>query len=192
MGDEKPQVWQVVGGGDKGGIIVRAGKETQSDALDRISTGAFVLKLELEEERLHYEKLTGTGPQQGWVGIKFKGKDLCVPSDKQVIALQLMHPASREAVPVCQFYGLEESTVGSIKASCCKKFPGLKPNAMIPIKVKKGERDGEGGGGGAESPRLLENQTLQEAGLEDGDEFAFIYMGDVGSDFPPLEEPQDD
>mmetsp|Transcript_16552 Transcript_16552/g.34592 ORF Transcript_16552/g.34592 Transcript_16552/m.34592 type:complete len:191 (+) Transcript_16552:32-604(+) len=190
MGDTKPEVWQVVGGGDKGGIIVRAGKDTQSDALDRISTGAFVLQLELEEERLHYEKLSGTGPQQGWVGIKFKGKDLCLRSDKQVITLQFMHPASREPVPVCNFYALEESTVGSVKMNCCKKFPGLKPASLIPIKVKKGERDG--GGGGAESPKLLETQTLKEAGVEDGDEFAFIYMGDISADFPPLEQQEED
>eukprot|EP00420_Gonyaulax_spinifera_P010972 CAMPEP_0197924644 /NCGR_PEP_ID=MMETSP1439-20131203/96054_1 /TAXON_ID=66791 /ORGANISM="Gonyaulax spinifera, Strain CCMP409" /LENGTH=191 /DNA_ID=CAMNT_0043547081 /DNA_START=67 /DNA_END=642 /DNA_ORIENTATION=+ len=191
MGDERRQVWQVVGGGEKGGIIVRAGKDTQSEALDRISTGAFVLQLALEDERLHYERLSGTGPQQGWVGIKLKGKDLCVPSDKQVITLQLMHPASREPVHVCDFYALEESTVASVKTSCCKKFPGLKPASMIPIKVKKGERE-EGGGGGAESPRLDETQTLKDARVEDGDEFAFIYMGDINADFPPLEQQEED
>mmetsp|Transcript_49481 Transcript_49481/g.105785 ORF Transcript_49481/g.105785 Transcript_49481/m.105785 type:complete len:191 (+) Transcript_49481:105-677(+) len=190
MGDEKRQVWQVVGGGDKGGIIVREGKDTQSAALDRISTGAFVLQLEFEQERLHYEKLSGTGPQQGWVGIKLKDKDLCVPANKEVIALRLMHPNSRDPVPVCDFYALEESTVGSVKMNCCKKFPGLKPGQMIPIKVKKGERE-EGGGGGSESPRLLDTQTLKEAGLEDGDEFAFIYMGDISADFPALEQQDD-
>merc|ERR1712048_541794 len=113
-------------------------------------------------------------------------KDLCTPSDKRVITLRFMHPASRDPLPVCDFHALEESTIDSVKMKCCKKFPGLKATKIIPIKVKKGERE-DGGGGGAESPRLLETQTLKEAGLEDEDEFAFIYMGDISADFPPPE-----
>mmetsp|Transcript_81088 Transcript_81088/g.153944 ORF Transcript_81088/g.153944 Transcript_81088/m.153944 type:complete len:184 (-) Transcript_81088:58-609(-) len=175
------QVWEVVGGGDKGGIIVRAGQDTQSAALDRVSTGAFLLQLALERDRLQYEKLSGTGPQTGWVALKLKDKDLCRQSDKKVVTLQFMSPLSREAEHVCDFHALEESTVASVKMSCCKRFPGLKPASMIPIKVKKGER--EEGGTGGESPKLNDTDTLKDAGLETGDEFAFIYMGDIEADF---------
>lgn len=75
-------VWEVVGGGDKGGIIVRTGKETSSEQeAERLSTGALVRQLALEGDRLHYEKVTGTGPATGWVSTKLKGKDLLVLSD---------------------------------------------------------------------------------------------------------------
>lgn len=78
------QVWQIVGGADKGGIIVRAGQDTRSDALARISTGAYVEELDLFGDRLHYRKLSGTGPKEGWVSIKTQEKDLCVRVKKKV------------------------------------------------------------------------------------------------------------
>mmetsp|Transcript_22022 Transcript_22022/g.42257 ORF Transcript_22022/g.42257 Transcript_22022/m.42257 type:complete len:405 (+) Transcript_22022:70-1284(+) len=75
-------LWEVVGGGDKGGIIVRAGKETSSaQEKERLSTGAQVRQLALEGERLQYEKVTGTGPATGWVSIKLKDKELLVPKE---------------------------------------------------------------------------------------------------------------
>jgi len=77
------QVWEVVGGADKGGIIVRAGKSVKSDLVeDRLSTGALVEEVELEGERLSYKLLSGTGPAVGWVSIKLPGKDLLVKTDK--------------------------------------------------------------------------------------------------------------
>jgi len=74
-------VWEVVGGQDKGGILVREGKETTSPkAPDRLAWGAYVRELELDGERLYYEKLSDTGPERGWVATKLPGKDLVVPS----------------------------------------------------------------------------------------------------------------
>jgi len=74
------QLWEVVGGAGKGGIVVRDGQDTASTLLDeRLSTGALVRELALEGERLHFERLEGNGPLSGWVSLRLKdGKDLVV------------------------------------------------------------------------------------------------------------------
>jgi len=73
--------WEIVGGGDKGGIIVREEFSTGSELLpQRLSTGAIVEEIELKGERLHYRlDGTGTGPPDGWVSIRLSGKELAVP-----------------------------------------------------------------------------------------------------------------
>uniref|UniRef100_A0A7S2FSA5 Uncharacterized protein n=1 Tax=Alexandrium andersonii TaxID=327968 RepID=A0A7S2FSA5_9DINO len=72
-----PQLWEVVGGADKGGIIVREGKTTASATCEeRLSTGAILEEIELEKERLHFKRLTGTGPPEGWISIKLPGREL--------------------------------------------------------------------------------------------------------------------
>lgn len=69
--------WEVVGGADKGGILVRAGKDTSSEQLpDRLATGAKLEELELAGDRLHFKKLSGDGPGEGWVSLKAGGKVL--------------------------------------------------------------------------------------------------------------------
>ncbi|CAE7736755.1 unnamed protein product [Symbiodinium sp. CCMP2592] len=69
--------WEVVGGGDKGGILVRSGQATSSDQLsERLSTGARVEELDLVGERLHYKLVSGTGPAEGWVSLSLKDKPL--------------------------------------------------------------------------------------------------------------------
>lgn len=71
--------WEVIGGSAKGGIIVRQGVDLKSPQLaERLSTGAVVEEIEIAGERLHYKKLTGDGPSQGWVSITFSGKGLLV------------------------------------------------------------------------------------------------------------------
>lgn len=72
-----PQLWTVVGGVEKGGILVRSGEDFKSKAFDsRLSTGAKVEELELVGERLHYKLLEGTGPEDGWVSLTISGKVL--------------------------------------------------------------------------------------------------------------------
>jgi len=67
--------WEVVGGGDKGGILVREGQDLKSPQCDdRLSTGAIIEELELIGERLHFKVISGTGPQEGWVSLKVAGK----------------------------------------------------------------------------------------------------------------------
>ncbi|CAE7211855.1 STIP1 [Symbiodinium natans] len=78
------QLWEVVGGVDKGGILVRAGKELTSREEDgRLSTGALVRQEELIGERLRYTRLTGSGPSSGWVSLKVKDKPMLMKSDRK-------------------------------------------------------------------------------------------------------------
>jgi len=70
-------VWEVVGGADKGGILVRDGQALSSDAeKERLSTGALIEELELFGERLHYKLKKGLGPDDGWVSIRVNGRAL--------------------------------------------------------------------------------------------------------------------
>lgn len=73
--------WEVVGGADKGGVLVRQGEDTNSpQAAERLSTGAIVKQVDFIEEstRLQYEILTGSGPPTGWVSTKLKSANLLV------------------------------------------------------------------------------------------------------------------
>mmetsp|Transcript_118958 Transcript_118958/g.337264 ORF Transcript_118958/g.337264 Transcript_118958/m.337264 type:complete len:647 (-) Transcript_118958:28-1968(-) len=77
------QMWEVVGGGSKGGIIVRTGRSLQSDQKPQLlSTGSIAQEIELLGERLHYQLRSGVGPQTGWVSTKVPGRDLVVRTDK--------------------------------------------------------------------------------------------------------------
>lgn len=79
--------WEVVGGADKGGIVVREGQGLSStQTADRLSTGAIVEELELKGERLHYKLVTGTGPAEGWVSLKVSGKELLVKKGEAAAA----------------------------------------------------------------------------------------------------------
>jgi len=70
-------MWVVVGGGDRGGIVVREGQAlTSPPAAERISHGAVLEELALEGERLHYRRREGTGPPEGWVSLRVQGKAL--------------------------------------------------------------------------------------------------------------------
>lgn len=71
--------WEVVGGGDKGGIVVREGRTLASAKYpERLSTGALVRQLALEETRLNFEKVTGRGPSIGWVSVSIDSKTLLI------------------------------------------------------------------------------------------------------------------
>lgn len=53
-----PPIWEVVGGADKGGILVRQGKDlTSEQASSRLSTGALILEKEMHGERMRYFRL---------------------------------------------------------------------------------------------------------------------------------------
>lgn len=72
--------WEVIGGSDKGGILVREGQDLKSpQCSERLSTGAVIEEIEKVGERIHYKRLTGTGPAEGWVSLKISGKDLLAP-----------------------------------------------------------------------------------------------------------------
>ncbi|CAE7305548.1 unnamed protein product [Symbiodinium sp. CCMP2592] len=71
--------WHVIGGADKGGILVREGAALTSPACDtRLTTGSVLEQVQLKGERLCYKLLEGDGPKTGWVSIRLSDKELCV------------------------------------------------------------------------------------------------------------------
>eukprot|EP00930_Biecheleria_cincta_P033059 TRINITY_DN22900_c0_g1_i1.p1 TRINITY_DN22900_c0_g1~~TRINITY_DN22900_c0_g1_i1.p1 ORF type:complete len:348 (+),score=86.56 TRINITY_DN22900_c0_g1_i1:73-1116(+) len=75
--------WEVIGGADKGGILVRTGQDmTSAEAESRLGFGAIVKQVQLLGDRLQYAKISGDGPKFGWVSIKLKdGKELLTKVD---------------------------------------------------------------------------------------------------------------
>eukprot|EP00439_Symbiodinium_sp_Y106_P065149 s716_g10.t1 len=64
-----PVIWEIVGGGDKGGIIVRDGESTKSAQLgDRLSTGSLV-----EQVTVKGAAAVGSGTKQGVLFLKISG-----------------------------------------------------------------------------------------------------------------------
>lgn len=73
------QHWKVIGGGDKGGILVRTAPDTTSpEESERLATNSIVKEIAQLNGRLNYELLKGSGPNSGWVAIKLKDKDLVI------------------------------------------------------------------------------------------------------------------
>jgi len=75
--------WEVIGGADKGGILVRTGQDmTSPEAESRLGFGAVVKQVQLVGDRLQYARISGDGPKFGWVSIKLKdGKELLAKVD---------------------------------------------------------------------------------------------------------------
>eukprot|EP00930_Biecheleria_cincta_P035809 TRINITY_DN24608_c0_g1_i1.p1 TRINITY_DN24608_c0_g1~~TRINITY_DN24608_c0_g1_i1.p1 ORF type:complete len:422 (-),score=75.23 TRINITY_DN24608_c0_g1_i1:7-1272(-) len=79
----RPDLLEVVGGADKGGIIVRQGEATSSSQeAERLAFGALAATLERRGERLRYRLFSGTGPGEGWVSIRLKDKELLSKTDR--------------------------------------------------------------------------------------------------------------
>ena len=86
MAIKSAELWNVVGGAEKGGILVRSGRKASSSAFtDRLSFGSVVAELEQVEGRLHYELISGTGPASGWVTLCVSGKDLLVKTAQETL-----------------------------------------------------------------------------------------------------------
>jgi rhodanese-related sulfurtransferase len=72
-----PQLWKVIGGIENGGILVRESEHIASKLLvDRLTTGSILREITLNGERLHYELISGAGPDEGWVSSRIKTKEL--------------------------------------------------------------------------------------------------------------------
>lgn len=79
-------MWKVVGGADKGGVLVRDRMELTSTAMDyRLCTGSLVAEVAFVidggHERLNFKLVTGVGPAEGWISTKVKGKTLVTKTD---------------------------------------------------------------------------------------------------------------
>lgn len=88
--------WVVVGGGTSGGIVVRAGRLLSSqEHPQKLLTGARVGQVARVGDRLHYKLLEGEGPDEGWVSLKLKDKELLLPCAQQAAAPSSPSPQVR-------------------------------------------------------------------------------------------------
>mmetsp|Transcript_132309 Transcript_132309/g.230120 ORF Transcript_132309/g.230120 Transcript_132309/m.230120 type:complete len:114 (-) Transcript_132309:649-990(-) len=84
---DSQKLWKVVGGTDTGGILVRHGKDFESEkALRRLATKSIIEELELMDGRLHYILVSGSGPATGWVSLKLKSKELLAPVEPSIVS----------------------------------------------------------------------------------------------------------
>eukprot|EP00747_Dinoflagellata_sp_TGD_P165440 gnl/TRDRNA2_/TRDRNA2_186720_c0_seq1.p1 gnl/TRDRNA2_/TRDRNA2_186720_c0~~gnl/TRDRNA2_/TRDRNA2_186720_c0_seq1.p1 ORF type:complete len:567 (-),score=96.26 gnl/TRDRNA2_/TRDRNA2_186720_c0_seq1:74-1774(-) len=71
--DDAPRVWVVVGGSSRGGVTVYESEEEDSVVMGcRLAEGAIIEEIEIDGGRLHFERLTGIGPDVGWVDMFFR------------------------------------------------------------------------------------------------------------------------
>jgi len=75
------QIWTVVGGSDAGGILVRESHDLHSQQMGRrLSTGSEVEEVEKKGDRIRFRRLSGDGPESGWVSSYAGGKTLMLPA----------------------------------------------------------------------------------------------------------------
>lgn len=108
-------IWKVIGGADKGGIVVRAGRDLKSaEEGARLATGAFVEELQELSGRLQYRLLSGTGPATGWVSTTLKDKPLLSIFYAQEVPQKILDDAiahESTALPT-----VSEEKIGSLTA----------------------------------------------------------------------------
>lgn len=96
------QRWEVVGGGDRGGIVVRAGRHLSSAELPaRLEKFSLVEEVARFGERVKYKLIRGNGPEEGWVSARLKDKVLLEPRDEEVSSIEGRLEALREEFPGC-------------------------------------------------------------------------------------------
>jgi len=87
-----PQLWDVVGGAEKGGILVREGQEISSAQNPlRLSVGAVIQEIELIGDRLRFELVVGAGPASGWVSTTLRAKALVVRREETTLEVPRDH-----------------------------------------------------------------------------------------------------
>jgi hypothetical protein len=146
--------WQVIGGADKGGIVTRDGRGTDSNLIDRLQTGSIIKQLEYYEEdgRVKYELKLGKGPQTGWVSVKLKdGKELLNKSTMLKDSIRPNMKSDMPAPPLMDFPAIGDrpirilalhgspsnSNIMHYQLTLLKKYLGrgiqwLTPNGLMP------------------------------------------------------------
>jgi len=79
MAEAEDDIWEVVGGALEGGILVRTGIAITS-ALEgrRLPRGTLLRALHVLGNRLLFRRISGSGPETGWVSITVKDRPLLV------------------------------------------------------------------------------------------------------------------
>uniref|UniRef100_A0A7S4QR13 Fe2OG dioxygenase domain-containing protein n=1 Tax=Alexandrium monilatum TaxID=311494 RepID=A0A7S4QR13_9DINO len=119
------QVWEVIGGGTHGGIVVRRGRSTASPAEStRLATGSRVEELALEGDRLRYRLLEGgSGPESGWVSTSVGQRGS--PPKELVVRVSPLAGDAAPAVGPAEVHGASEVLGESPghKAAACTSAP---------------------------------------------------------------------
>lgn len=116
------QVWEVVGGADKGGILVRDGAGTVSKMLkERLATGSLVLETGMEGDRIGYRLLKGDGPEEGWVSVKLKDKEMLKKSDQKASDLEVPEEKGPKE-STRGIFDIPEEVTAMIKERCEKEL----------------------------------------------------------------------
>lgn len=118
--------WSVVGGRENGGIVARSGNDTKSQQLEpRLATHSLVREVELVGDRLHYQLISGVGPAEGWVSVRFKGKDLMlqIEADNNDDGENVVFAANGNAMGVIDCDDRIRSRCDQAKCSMYKLFP---------------------------------------------------------------------
>jgi len=158
-------VWEVVGGEDKGGILVRDGKDASAKKCPtRLAFGAHVKQVELDGERLYYQRLTSTGPDEGWVATRIPGKELVV---------------ERPDVVCWEVLGGQELGLGGIvvrggRDPSSEQVGRLETGSL----VRQVARDGD----------LLQYEVIQDRAK--GPETGWVLVGGEAEKRPDSDEPQ--
>eukprot|EP00913_Durusdinium_trenchii_P004666 g4331.t1 len=143
-------IWEVVGGAEKGGILVREEADLKSAELhSRLAPGVFVQQVALQGERLHFSKLCGDGPDSGWVSLRLKEKPL-LEQRGEATSLEL---ETLDARLVC-FGGLRsggEKELGEQKEAKCVLLAFQICMSRFPKALKLAEELGD-----QNVPRLIE------------------------------------
>ncbi|CAE7561653.1 STE23, partial [Symbiodinium necroappetens] len=71
------ELWEVIGGAARDGILVRTGWSLSSPELsERLGKGAIIQQKDIRGDRLLYAKVSGSGPREGWVSLRSRGRGL--------------------------------------------------------------------------------------------------------------------
>eukprot|EP00930_Biecheleria_cincta_P083455 TRINITY_DN73029_c0_g1_i1.p1 TRINITY_DN73029_c0_g1~~TRINITY_DN73029_c0_g1_i1.p1 ORF type:complete len:806 (-),score=172.71 TRINITY_DN73029_c0_g1_i1:148-2565(-) len=130
----QPQLWEIVGGADKGGILVREGADLKSPEVSgRLATGAHVEELQLKGTRLQYRKVQGSGPETGWISTSLSGKDLAVrierPAAKPASSPSPPPAAASPAAPAADKQSSVDDGIGDVGST---SSDGAGPEYSIP------------------------------------------------------------
>lgn len=119
--DGERQLWEVIGGSDTGGLLVRTNLDLKSTPYPvKLATGSWVEECEVVGDRIHYKRIVGEGPDFGWVSIRVKAKELLVkragpPPELETSSIQA--PEKQSAEPSEQSNAMQ----GEVAASRAKE-----------------------------------------------------------------------
>jgi len=95
--------WVVTGGKNRGGLLVRLAVDTTSHAHHAVlEPGAVVKEMQVINGRLYYEKITGVGPNYGWVTLQIGDRNLLERYEGEIPVLrQISEPSSDAPKALC-------------------------------------------------------------------------------------------